>query len=139
MDEEKSQAQGPAETALHALNVLYLGFCEICRVAERDASDQYTATLRPIVGRNPADHRRSLTGHIHCHGGLHRSPSRLHRYTAVSIRIIDTTSCIVCGRVYVTLRRPSVRLSVRLSHLSTAAAAYPWTGGIGRHRRPPGV
>jgi len=139
MDEEKSQAQGAAETALHALNVLYLGFCEICRVAERDTSDQYTATLRPSVWRNPADHRRSVTGHIHCHGGLHRSPSRLHRYTAVSIPIIDTTPCIVCGRVYVTLRRPSVRLSVRLSHLSTVAVAYPSAGDIGRQRRPPGV
>jgi len=78
--------QVPSTTTL-VVNVLYLGFCEICRVA----SDQRAATLRLSVWRNPADHRRSVTGHIHCHGGLHRSPSRLHRYTAVSIRIIDTS------------------------------------------------
>ena len=82
--------QVPSTTTL-VVNVLYLGFCEICRVAERGASDQRASTLRPSVWRNPADHRRSVTGHIHCHGGLHRSPSRLHRYTAVSIRIIDTS------------------------------------------------
>ena len=82
--------QVPSTTTL-VVNVRYLGFCEICRVAERGASDQRAATLRPSVWRNPADHRRSVTGHIHCHGGLHRSPSRLHRYTAVSIRIIDTS------------------------------------------------
>ena len=38
---------------------------------------------------------------------------------------------VVCGRVYVTVRRPSVRPSVRLSQLLTAAAACVGLAAVG--------